>query len=111
MGIFADIEKLITEHGSAAILREKVGLLELQRTQALERATLAESKAEALERENANLKAQIPEQKLDVCPFCNRPGGVLKKRGRHAIFGEAGVYTHNYQCSCCGKEYDKDVDQ
>jgi hypothetical protein len=35
MSILGDIEKLITEHGSAAILREKVELLDLQRVQAV----------------------------------------------------------------------------
>ena len=45
MDIFGGIEKLITEHGSAAILRERIALIAQQYS--------------ALEKENATLKQQV----------------------------------------------------
>jgi hypothetical protein len=66
MSILGDIEKLITERGSAAILREKVGLLDLKRFQAVEeRDTLAAQLAQAnakirsLELQKAGLQNEL----------------------------------------------------
>ena len=52
MGLLDSIEKLITEHGSAAILRERIAL-------ANDKHAALEKKAATLESENAALKVQV----------------------------------------------------
>lgn len=47
MSLLGEIDKLINERGSAAILREKVGLLELQRSHAIEQRDATEAKLTA----------------------------------------------------------------
>jgi regulator of replication initiation timing len=73
MSIIADIEKLITEHGSAAILREKVGLLELQRgsatserDKALSEVSSLKKQIESLESDNANLKIELQKARDEI---------------------------------------------
>jgi DNA anti-recombination protein RmuC len=84
MSILGDIERLITEHGSAAILREKVELLDLQRAQATgERDTLAtqlaqaKSKIETLESEKADLQAQLDDARQQIQRLGQRPQDQL----------------------------------
>jgi len=50
--IFGELERLITEHGSAAILRERLGL-------AADQYTALEKKNSGLQAENENLRAQL----------------------------------------------------
>jgi predicted nuclease with TOPRIM domain len=59
VGLFADIERLITEHGSAAILRERLALLADQ-AKAQEKV-LADSQRRIgeLEQERSQLKAEL----------------------------------------------------
>ena len=52
MGLLDSIEKLITEHGSAAILRERIAL-------ANDKHAALEKKASTLETENTELKVQV----------------------------------------------------
>ncbi len=52
MGLLDSIEKLITEHGSAAILRERIAL-------ANDKHAALEKKAATLETENTALKVQV----------------------------------------------------
>ena len=59
MSIFDSIEKLITEHGSASILRERLA-------QAKDQHAILEGKASALERENTQLKSDCERLKLDL---------------------------------------------
>lgn len=89
MSIFAEIEKLISEHGSAAILREKVGLLEVQRAQAIgERDKMSalqaekDSKVKSLEGENANLRAKLQKAREEVerLKQPNKPSGAWGSR-------------------------------
>lgn len=51
-------EKLINEHGSSAILRERLGLIKSQYA--------------ALERENKNLKTQCQAQQSEIQQICTR---------------------------------------
>lgn len=62
MSILGDIQNLITEHGSAAILREKVELLDLQRAQA---ASERDALATELERAKARIKA-LESEKVEI---------------------------------------------
>ena len=62
MGIFDGIEKLITEHGSAAILKERLALV-------ADKYSALEKKVANLESENRNLKVengQLKEQKRNL---------------------------------------------
>lgn len=59
MGLLDSIEKLITEHGSAAILRERIAL-------ANDKHAALEKKAASLEAENAALKAQLQTAKSEI---------------------------------------------
>ena len=60
------LERLITEHGSAAILREHLALLKTQ-------ASILETKITELNSENQNLKAEVKDlrQKIDNCQKIN----------------------------------------
>jgi TolA-binding protein len=58
MSIFDSIEKLITEHGSAAILNQQLAF-------ARDQFSDLESKVETLRTENADLKAQLQRESLD----------------------------------------------
>lgn len=68
MGIFDGLEKLITEHGSAAILKERIALAN-DKYAALERkvAQLSEENAQ-LRAENAQLRANPPQRKAAPDP-------------------------------------------
>lgn len=120
MSIFNDIEKLITEHGSATILREKVGLLELQRNQAIldrdnaigERDKLSIQLGRANERianlesrlANLNPNKAIPRNQRDKCPHCHQERGQLA-HSRPDIRG--GFHIETYHCEGCGENYEK----
>lgn len=108
MGLLADIEKLINEHGSAAILREKVGLLEHQRAAAIEerdklshelvgaKATIQTLEADKIKlqgerdaarqesdrlKQIANQGSDLPEEcKNMLVVFANAPKGALKSQ-------------------------------
>jgi len=66
MGLLDNIEKLINEHGSANILKERIGLandkysaLEAKYAAAEKRIKVLESENQALEQNNNNLNAEI----------------------------------------------------
>jgi predicted nuclease with TOPRIM domain len=73
MGLIDKLSTLITEHGSAAILRERIGLLTTEREAALRKATDAETQnqrlraeAEKLQAENEGLRLKIARLEADV---------------------------------------------
>lgn len=108
MNLFDTIEKLITEHGSSAILREHLDLLRAQ-------VAAKDSEIATLNAKLQNL--QILENKFavekpaDTCPYCRRPTGQLTDMKPHAYLGPAGVKVGYYQCEnpACGKKYDKQI--
>jgi hypothetical protein len=59
MGIFESIEKLITEHGSAQILRERIQLVKDQHDKLERDLAAANKRMAALEQENASLQAKL----------------------------------------------------
>lgn len=59
MGLLDSIEKLITEHGSAAILRERIAL-------ANDQHAALQKKAVSLKSENAELKSQLQAAKSEA---------------------------------------------
>ena len=87
----SEIEKLITEHGSAAILKERIALandkyamLEQKLSESTVRAEAAEARANNLESENEALK-------LDNKQFQEKIGLLeeqLSEKGHHALLAE-----------------------
>jgi len=59
MNIFGQIEKLINEHGSASILKERLGLAEQQ-------YSILEQKNSALDAENQSLKTQLQQTEKEI---------------------------------------------
>jgi hypothetical protein len=122
MGLFETIEKLITEHGSAAILREHLallrtefGLLETKNknlvAETAEHKTengLLRTKVQQLEQKNREL-----EHKLDgarrphsdaVCDHCGSPSLTRTGSRLNATFADLGVKDALFRCDECGKE-------
>jgi DNA-directed RNA polymerase subunit RPC12/RpoP len=116
MGLLDGIEKLITEHGSAAILKERIALARDQ-YEALER------RAAELQTENARLcaaneglleKARQLERELSqadagygspyVCDHCGSTRLVRVGNRPDPTFGELGVKQAVFRCHECGKE-------
>ena len=89
--LFAPIERLINEHGSAAILRDQVSLfrdqlaiLKEQFSVLVEKNRNLETENQHLKKENAELKAIIDERtKSDSDSFHKSPPGSRLKRGNY----------------------------
>ena len=95
---------ILKEIPLSAVLKERL-------TEQDKRMSALEAENKILKTENAVLKGQSitsQSQDLDACPYCNQLAGILQERKRHELFGEAGVFTHFYQCSNCQKTYEKD---
>jgi hypothetical protein len=110
------IEKLINEHGTSAILHERLGLIKAQ--------------YEVLERENVNLKTQCQTQQTEiqqirmrlaeteaalqalnrgtfakyVCDHCGSPDLVRTGNKPSSAFGVLGIKTQVFRCNACGRE-------
>jgi len=114
MGFLDGIEKLITEHGSAVILKERIAL-------ASEQYAALEKKSDDLQTENERLKLDLEEckkqrqaleEKLSrgsnvekyVCDHC--ASADLKRTGTrpHIIFGAVGIKEALFRCDSCGQE-------
>lgn len=72
--LFKPLEKLITEHGSATILRDHLSLLRSQTTILEKENTELKTKNQILEIENKNLKAEITDlrREIDECQKNNK---------------------------------------
>lgn len=112
MGLFEAFEKLISEHGSAAILREHLALVKAEYA--------------AMERKRADLQAQCDQLRVDnaqlqkdlrvltgqlevagtkyVCDHCG--SHRLKRTGNRPdpTFGAVGIKQAVFSCLECGKE-------
>jgi len=108
--IFKGLEKLINEHGSATILRERINLA-AQQYAALEKENVSlKQRISRLEAENAQLKhratrlASAGNPAGYVCDHCGSPD--LKRIGNREdpTFGVLGVKQAVFSCNSCGKE-------
>ena len=91
MSIFGDIERLINEHGSAAILRERLNLAK-EKYEALEKQIVEletknaelQSNCEECEKQRKALEHKLAQQEPPPPPNVNRgPGSWVKaRRGR-----------------------------
>lgn len=116
MGLLDHFEKLINEHGSAAILREHLALVKAEQS-ALERKHAdIDAQCKTLQSENAELKKELGVLKSQmavlqsgntsghVCDHCGSP--QIKRTGsrRDPIFGDLGIKEAVFSCLACGKE-------
>ncbi len=121
--LFAPIEKLITEHGSAVIQEKHIALLKEQLTLLKEKFSVLESENETLKTENQNLKTdneqlkkkteeykntlhKKPPKKEYVCPRCHEPAFRLIKQLPHPndFFANNGVKVRLHRCEKCHYE-------
>jgi hypothetical protein len=114
MGIFQDIERLITEHGSAAILRERLTLAAEQYAALEKKVVELQAENERLESENFKLQEQVrnfkssPAQNSNpdgyVCDHCGSSN--LKRTGSRPdpVFGDLGAKQAVFRCNECGGE-------
>lgn len=109
MDIFGSIEKLITEHGSAVILRERIGLAE-QQYAALEKENVAlRQRVSDLEAKNERLEDQARKfsRSNPTGYSCDHCGSTdLRRTGnrRDPTFGVLGVKQEVFSCNSCGEE-------
>ncbi len=123
MALFDNIDKLINEHGSSTILRErlllasdKYSLLENEKLKLLEKIKILEAHSQTLKLDLEQAKVQIRD--LDkqlshshnvnpdgyVCDHCGSSN--LKRTGSRSdpTFGDLGVKQKLFICNKCGKE-------
>lgn len=116
MGLLEGMEKLITEHGSAAILRERIALARDQYAALESRVVNLQKDNERLNSANASLHARIRalERQLSGAHSvdasghaCDHCGSInLKRTGNRPdpTFGDLGVKQAVFSCMDCGKE-------
>ena len=109
--MFELLEKLINEHGSSAILKERLGLVQAEYA-ALER------KCANLEAENEALRTQLGEMKSQAQAvslvagkpvYCQKCGSSRLKRTGSApdrMFGEVGIERVFFTCLDCNMPSD-----
>lgn len=116
MGIpgLAEIERLITEHGSAAILRERLALAAEQYSALEKKVVELQAENDRLKSENSKLQEQVrnlnstPDQNSNpdgyVCDHCGSSN--LKRTGSRPdpVFGRLGAKQAIFSCQSCGKE-------
>lgn len=130
MGLLDGFEKLINEHGSATILKERIALandkyslLENKNKILEETNTLLEKKIKTLEMENQTFHLNVQQGKqrisqletqLDkihssnphgyVCDHCGSPSLTRKGSRPDPTFGDLGIKQKLFTCDMCGKE-------
>lgn len=78
MGLLDSINALISEHGSAVILRERLGLLKDQSEQLMKEKDVLQKAVEELKRENADLRAILP-KKSSTDDFVDHHGMLFRR--------------------------------
>lgn len=116
MGLLDYLEKLINEHGSAAILRDHIALVKTEHS-ALERSNsdLAAENKELRER-NAKLEedGRLAQRQVSalqssnpngyVCDHCGNSNLTRTGSRKDAAFGDMGIKEAVFSCQSCGKE-------
>ena len=116
MGPLELLEKLINERGSAAILREHIGLLKAEQTALEARCRDAEAKVRQLELSVAEYKSRADQAQqalealqsgsisVQVCAHCASIS--LRRTGTrpHPTFGEVGLKEAIFRCNVCERD-------
>jgi len=104
-------QKLINEHGSSTILKERLGFLQAQ-------YAALETRCRDLEAENAALRAQLEQVQTQAqevqrvagkAVFCSHCGSSnLKRTGSRpdSIFGDVGIDRIHFMCNDCRQASD-----
>jgi hypothetical protein len=99
MGVLLNLfDKLIVEHGSAAVKGDHIALLR-------EQLQTTEKQLEKLETENKELKERLlkyEEQSGEKCPKCRKPSFSLTSSKPDRDFGDMGLSNYLFSCSDCG---------
>jgi len=90
---FDTIDKWISEHGSASILRDHIALLKSQ---------MSAKDAEIKNLQKVENNRAVSD---DTCPYCQQQKGKLIDIRPNDELGELGVKNRYYKCENCGKEY------
>ncbi|HNV89130.1 MAG TPA: hypothetical protein PKL53_09230 [Methylotenera sp.] len=119
MGLLDGLEKLINEHGSATILKERIALLNDQHALVEKQAAALKEQITHLQGENERLK--LDKQQLQqqiktlesshninphnyVCDHCGSDN--LNRAGSRPdpTFGDLGIKQSLFNCLSCGKQ-------
>lgn len=115
MGLFDGIEKLITEHGSANILRERIALANDQHAALEKKAAALEAENKKLQLANSRLEEKCRELQQKISQgsnsnpdghHCDHCGGQnLKRTGARPdpTFGDLGIKEAIFSCQDCAK--------
>lgn len=111
---FDTIEKLITEHGSSAILREHIAFLKVKMSHLESENASMKDELLVLKQELQVFKSKSKQFEIqkpaDTCPFCRRATGELIDLKPHPELGELyGIQIGQYKCTNCGRKYEKQV--
>ena len=109
------LEKLINEHGSSSILKERLGLVAEQYAALERRADDLQSKNSSQESELQQLRSQVQSlhaqlQSLQsahgnfVCDHCGSSSIVRVGSRPDPVFGQLGAKVSVYRCSACSAE-------
>ena len=113
--MLALLEKLINEHGSSAILKERLGFVATQYA-ALERRNAdleAQTKAQHAELEQLKVRAKDIEAQLQaltkstgmlVCDHCGNSNLTRVGSRPDPVFGDLGAKLAIYRCGACQGE-------
>ena len=116
MGLLDHFEKLINEHGSAAILREHLALVKTEQLTLERKNSDLQTENEKLRSENAELHKDIGVLKNQigtlqsgnssgyVCDHCGSPKLNRTGNRQDPTFGDLGVKLAVFSCLVCGKE-------
>jgi hypothetical protein len=106
--VLAEIERLITEHGSAAILRERLALASDQYSALEKKVKDFQSENVRLASENEQMKEQIrnlkstPHQSSNpqgyVCDHCGSSNLTRTGSRKDPIFGDLGAKQAIFRC-------------
>jgi hypothetical protein len=99
---------------TAGLSKDIIDLMDKKMALLTNENTELKTKVGALEIEVRQLRGQLgnthpTQQPADTCPFCRHATGELVDLKPHDIFGDHGVKVGYYQCSNCGKKYDKQI--
>jgi len=103
MSLCADIERLITEHGSAAILRERLALLADQAKAQEKLLADSQRRVTELEQENSQLQQKLAATERAE-EFVEHRGALFKRK-------PDGSYHHAVYCPLCHKPTGSLIDE
>ena len=93
MGLLENFQKLITEHGSSAILRDRILLLKEEAGKLVDELAACKRRLAQLEEELVELHQQIKDQAV-AAEYAECRGALFKRKGPEG-------YDHTVRCPRC----------